>query len=508
MPAAIVYLRVSTKKQEQRNELNLPAQQKRCEDWCRSQGLPVLAVFTGHGESAWKTDRPTLDEAIDFIKKSKGAVTHFVVQDSTRFSRNSEVKAFACVMLRNLNVTLVSVDEPMLNDSPEGRLTGTLLTGMAEFYSHSLSSRVRYRFQVHREQGRYLHAAPLAYRNVQQNGSKTLELDESAPLLRQCFEMIASGEHTSDNVRKLITAAGLRTKKGRKLTKQSFSYTLKNPVYCGQILHKGKTYKGSFPALVSEELWQQTQDALHGRKKSMPKKPTNEIYPLRGFVKCGYCDSKLTSGNVRGRSKNYVKYWCWNKECKHPVNVSKEKLEADWIDFLERMQPAFDALTKVIPLLAKAKVQTRLVDTEHRQRQLSTQLADKNALNVKLITAKLNGEIGQEDFDTMKAVLAKDIAEIEAAQRAVESEAATFAQLTADTTRQTVPAGALWASAAFNERQTVQSVLYPEGICYRTDIGFFTPVSNELEAMVFKGLIELAEHEETEEVLSGRDDWI
>ncbi len=121
--AAVIYLRVSTKKQEQRNELNLPAQQKRCEDWCETEGIPVLRVFSAAGESAWKTERPTLDEAIDFIKLSKGKVTHFVVQDTTRFSRNDEVRAIACAVLKKLGVRLVSVDEPMLDDSPSGKLT-------------------------------------------------------------------------------------------------------------------------------------------------------------------------------------------------------------------------------------------------------------------------------------------------------------------------------------------------------------------------------------------------
>jgi len=166
MSAAIIYLRVSTKKQEQRNELNLPAQQQKCEDWAKAAGIPVLEVFTGHGESAWKTDRPTLDEAIDFIKRNKGKVTHFIVQDTTRFARNDVVKAVACAELKKLGVTLVSVDEPMLDDSPTGKLTGTMLTALGQFYSDSLSSRVRYRFQVHREQGRYLHAAPCQKRPV------------------------------------------------------------------------------------------------------------------------------------------------------------------------------------------------------------------------------------------------------------------------------------------------------------------------------------------------------
>jgi len=51
--------------------------------------------------------------------------------------------------------------------------------------------------------------------------------------------MIATGGYSSDHIRNLLTAAGLRTKKGRKLRRQVLSYTLKNPVFCGLIVHKG-----------------------------------------------------------------------------------------------------------------------------------------------------------------------------------------------------------------------------------------------------------------------------
>ena len=66
------------------------------------------------------------------------------------------------------------------------------------------------------------------------------------------------------------------------------------------------------------------------------------------------------------------------------------------------------------------------------------------------------------------------------------AEAEMYLHLTVDTTRETVPARALWIAAPLSEKQTVQSVLFPEGICYRKDIGFFAPVTNALEAVVFK----------------------
>lgn len=508
-PAAVIYCRVSTVKQAERNELNLPAQQKRCEDWCASQNIPVLRVFVAEGESAWKTERPTLDEAVDYIRQSKGKVTHFVVQDSTRFSRNVAGKAFVEEKLQKLGVKLVSVDEPMVDDSPMGKLAGTMATAFGEFYSHNLSSRVRYRFQMHREQGRWLHQAPLGYRNVQRPGGvKSLEPDGAAPMVRHAFEMMDTGGHSSDAVRQFVTAAGLRTKKNRKLTRQTFSFMLKNPVYCGLILHKGQTYKGSFPPIVSEDLWQSVQDTLRGKRKAVPKKTVDDSFPLRGFVKCGYCRAKLTSGNVKGRSKSYAKYWCWNKGCEHPVSVSREKLEADWLYYLTSVQPAFDALVNDIPVLARANAQKRIQDAEQKQRHLATQLSEKEAMRLSIFESYSKGNLTQTEFRRMMDMIAADIAGIEAAQRSFVAEAEAVLQLTADTSRTTIPAKALWVGAHLTDKLTVQNALFPEGILYRRDIGFFAPPDNEVSAIVFRTLISIAAEPDWEETKSGRGEWI
>jgi hypothetical protein len=70
---------------------------------------------------------------------------------------------------------------------------------------------------------------------------------------------------------------------------------------------------------------------------------------------------------------------------------------------------------------------------------------------------------------------------------------------------------ALWASAQLTDKLTVQSALFPEGILYCSDIGFFEPPDDRLSALVFRLLIELAEHGEAyeeEEILRGRGEWI
>lgn len=162
---------------------------------------------------------------------------------------------------------------------------------------------------------------------------------------------------------------------------------------------------------------------------------------------------KLTGAKPKGRSKTYPKYWCCNKGCKNRFSVRVEKIEADWLQFLEDLQPTFDALVNVIPVLGKANASKQIENTEHRQRQLATQLADKQAVRVKLITAKLNGQLNQEDFDIMRDAVVKDIEEIQAAQRAMAAEAELYLHLTVDTTRLSVPARAMWIAAPLNSKR-------------------------------------------------------
>jgi hypothetical protein len=126
---------------------------------------------------------------------------------------------------------------------------------------------------------------------------------------------------------------------------------------------------------------------------------------------------------------------------------------------------AFDALANVIPVLARTHQQSRAPALTAKRRELSTRLSEKKSLQVELVTAKVKGDIAQDDFDVVKASLTKDIAEIETALRTLSTDADSLAELTADTTRQNIPASALWGSVQLSERQTVQSALFQRVLC-------------------------------------------
>src|SRR5262249_28604760 len=137
---------------------------------------------------------------------------------------------------------------------------------------------------------------------------------QSGGLVRKAFELVASGRFTTlDAVLRQVTALGLKTRKGRTLSKQSFGRMLKNPFYCGWIVSNGAKFKGTHAPLISEELFQTVQARING--KSASHKSVNEDFPLRGFIKCAGCGKPLTAGWAKGRTEKYPRYWCWQKGC-------------------------------------------------------------------------------------------------------------------------------------------------------------------------------------------------
>src|SRR5215469_15907372 len=134
-----------------------------------------------------------------------------------------------------------------------------------------------------------------------------------------------------DSVLKLVTALGLITRKGRKLTKQSFARMLSNPIYPGWIVSGDIRVRGKHMALISDELFETVQERIN--KKAVPHKRLSEDFPLRGFVMCASCKKPLTAGWSKGRSERYPRYWCWTKDCR-AVGVSRDDLDRRFMGLL------------------------------------------------------------------------------------------------------------------------------------------------------------------------------
>src|ERR1017187_2185548 len=484
MAGAVGYVRVSTAEQAVGNN-SLVVQENKLQEYGRSHDLQLLKIFIDPGESARTTDRPQFQKMLEYCRRNCRNVSVVLVADLSRLSRNLVDQGYTIAGLKQLGIKLESVDEQITDDSAVGQLTRNIIGTLNQFHSDSLSEKTRYRMKAAVNAGRFPWPAPIGY----QNQDKKLCVDpQRAPLVRQAFELFASGRFaTGDAVLKLVTSMGLTTKKGRPLTKQTFARMLSSPTYTGWIVTRGEKIRGNHDPLVSDELFQTVQDRLNG--KARPHKRLNEDFPLRGVVRCAKCAATLTAGWVRGRSRRYPRYWCWTPKSR-AVGVSREELEEQFASLLSRMQPTAELLARSEERAA-THWQVRKTRIAANARTLSNRLADQRTLNQKAIMAKLDGTLAADDFDSVKKAISEEIARVEVEIKALDSERCTMEDLIGQAKAQAVDLVGAWRQGNVNQRHELAMAFFPDGLAFSHERLFFEPSNTVINQMVWSFLDDL-----------------
>jgi len=150
-----------------------------------------------------------------------------------------------------------------------GRLTLNVLLSFAQFEREVTSERIRDKIPASKRKGMWMGGlVPLDYEVRDQQLSV---VESEASTVRQIFQRYCE----LGSVRRLkedLDRDGLRSKlriasNGSRSGERSFArgalYTLiRNPIYVGEIRHKGTRYPGQHQPIVERSVWDQTQEFL------------------------------------------------------------------------------------------------------------------------------------------------------------------------------------------------------------------------------------------------------
>src|SRR4051812_23353604 len=155
-----------------------------------------------------------------------------------------------------------------------GRLTLNILLSFAQFEKEIIGERTRDKLSAARRKGKWTGGCPvLGYDLDPQGGGLRVNAGE-AEQVRGIFRT-ASNADDLDHVLIEVNAAVYRTKAwqsrggtthgGKPFTRTSLARLLSNPLYIGEVLHKGERYQGEHAAIISEESWRNGQRHLRLR---------------------------------------------------------------------------------------------------------------------------------------------------------------------------------------------------------------------------------------------------
>ena len=470
MNCAVIYCRVSTK--DQVENFSLATQEKMCRQFCASHAFDVDKVFVEEGESAKTAQRTQFQKMLAYCRENKGRVKWVVVYAVNRFARSSHDHLATRAFLAALGVSLRSVTEHF-DESSQGKLMESILASFAQFDNDVRAERTVAGMKAAIQAGKWTFKAPPGYFNTGRNASPSLIHDpDRAPQVKQAFELYASGVHTKQKVLEMVTAAGLRTRHGRPISKQTFDQMLRKPVYAGwlQVNGWGERQRGDFEPLVSQEVFDRVQALLSGKRVSLtPRLRSHPDFPLRHFLKCGRCDKPLTASWSKGRSGRYGYYWCQNRRCKG-VSVRKEELERGFVEFLERMQPKPEYLKLfnevVLDVWREKQAQNLMlsVGLRHRIEELNERM---ERLNDTFIYQRA---IDQRTYEWERDKLNEQIMLAEMQERDAKLEEYDVAAVLAFAEHVILNAARLWTEFSSDQKQRLQKVLFPQGVTFADGI--------------------------------------
>jgi len=408
---AVIYLRVSSNSQVNTDYdpegLSIPAQREACLRKVRQMDdAEVVGEFVEPGKSGTTMDRrPAFQAMLEQIREQRD-IDYVIIYKLSRMNRNRIDDALVMMQLRKYGVTLVSATE-MIDATPEGQLMHGVLASFNEFRSAADGADIRYKMGEKAKRGGTLGRAPLGYLNVRETFEgrelRTVVTDpERGPLIRQAFELYATGDYTVAALCDELTHRGLRTRPGRypagPISDSKLGSMLRDRYYLGFVSYKGEEYPGRHEALISPELWDAVQSVLAGRKVAGERQRIHHHY-LKGSIWCGACksrgrDSRMIIQRAVGRGGTYFYFFCAAKQhllCDEPY-IPIATVEAAVEKHLHGLA--------IEPEFAKA-VQTLLADTladqqrstELRSQQLQAQLTKLDRQEENLIDLAADGNI-------------------------------------------------------------------------------------------------------------------
>ncbi len=293
-----IYTRKSSEEGLDQAFNSLHAQREACEAYVLSQAGEGWtchpALYDDGGISGGTMERPALKRLLEDV--DRGIVDVVVVYKVDRLTRS--LADFAKIVERfdARSVSFVSVTQAFNTTNSMGRLTLNVLLSFAQFEREVTGERIRDKIAASKAKGMWMGGnLPLGYDTPTDPLTRALVINPGeAEEVRRLFarylelrsvhalkaELDAQGAVTAVKTSRSGVLRG-----GASWSRGALFHLLRNRVYLGEIVHRGKGYPGAHSSIIDPETFNGVQKALDdngSRRRSRPLKPDGSL--LAGLI--------------------------------------------------------------------------------------------------------------------------------------------------------------------------------------------------------------------------------
>lgn len=393
MKTAIIYVRVSDKKQVEKN-LSIPGQVEACEAHAHKLDLNVVKIFIEEGKSAWYGHRPEFEDAITYCEVNE--INYFITWDTARFSRDHVNGPLSRYRLRSAGTKIEYLTVDIDPETDGGFILETVYQLTDELKSRKTSADTK-RSMIKNAKSGYFNGGkpPFGFKvvpSLADEKRKVLQKDmQESPIVKKIFELRAKG-FGSKTIAITLNNDDL-SNRGRRWSKATISALLRNHAVIGKTVFNKKDRKNkrtrkkedwiiveSHEPIINIDVWENVQILMNEAVPVLGASSPKSTRLFTGMLKCGKCSASMQTETAKGRSQRYFYYNCRNKQ---KDNLCEgHRVRADHIDDFLLEQIAEKIFKKNI-LIGIAKELKTVSGTWHTQQRIKI-----NTINSKLLTVQ------------------------------------------------------------------------------------------------------------------------
>ncbi len=432
------YARVSSEKDEQLNSLG--NQITYYEDFIKkNQNWTYVEGYIDEGLSAATTKkRENFHRMVDDGKA--GLFDFIITKEISRFARNTLDSISFTRELLNAGVGVFFQNDNINTLDEDSELRLTIMSGIAQDELRKLSSRVKFGHAQAIKKNVVLGNSRI-FGYVKDGGR--LVIDEAeAPMVRELFELYATGKYSMKQIENLFWEKGYRNHNGKKIAHTTMSGMISNPKYKGYYVgNKVKvidlfTKKQKFlppeewvmfkdetgeivPAIVTEELWETANKVLQKRSEDIKGRQgiCNHANLLTGKLFCTDCGAAYYRRESKDKQGNKNSKWVCSNKIKNGADacasfpIYEEELKPLLFEVFQETEASANALIEEYIEMYKALEDggetAKQVDVLRQQIELAQKKKSK------LLGFNAAGQLSDKDFLSMNRDCEAEIDEAE-----------------------------------------------------------------------------------------------
>ncbi len=420
---AACYCRVSTKKEEQLQSMEM--QKQYFTEYCNNNnGYELFGIYADEGISGKSLkNRKEFDRMIKDAKN--GCFNAILVKDFSRFARNTVDLLTIVRMLKSIGVEVHFVNYNMTNMG-DSELVLTMMGALAQEESAALSKKLKLSKNMTAEKGRVPNFV-FGYDRIDKY--TLVPNDFEADWVRRIFELYVDGGVGTAKIAEYLNINNIKSKKNipNGWTQHVISSILRNELYIGKVNNKksevtdfqtGKRKDNSREnwiiidrpefRIISDELFGRAQKLLLSRKNSFhqdKKRPSNK-YPLSNMINCvndGY-SFRRCSRQYTENGKVYTWWACSYRNskgasiCDNDIRIDEDQMHKAIIEFFESICGNKVDLAKQVKDYVGRELKRRYERNFNRKALLS-ELRTLETEKSRLIKGYTKGIISEDDFE-------------------------------------------------------------------------------------------------------------